>query len=443
VILIVSDTFRFDHLGCYGNEWIKTPNIDNLASEGTIFCNAYSEGLPTLPTRTTLYTGRYTFPFRGWQGLESNDTILSEILWNKGFTTALISDTYHAHKPGMGFGRGFDYVKWIRGQCDDPYIIDRNIKVNLDKYSEKSWKGGEKPMGWSPKAFLEQFLRNTANWSGEDDTFVAQVVKCGIQWLKQQSKKERNFFFLLDSFDPHAPWNPPFPYNKMYSNEKFQEKPIIMPIPGKVEGYLTEDELANIRALYAGEISLVDKWIGIFLKEVKNLGLMDNTLIIFLSDHGDFFGNGKWGHGIVMKSRNWLYEELIHIPLIIRHPKGLGKNMKISSLVETCDVMPTILDFLNVPCPKKMHGESLIPLILGEKKNIRKYSFSGYYNSSWSIRDNEWKYILQLNKKSESELYNLVKDPHEQNNLLKEKTKIANSLELQLRKFVTQLKSKQ
>lgn len=440
VILILADTLRFDHLGCYGNNWIKTPNIDRLASEGTLFTRAYSEGLPTLPTRTAIYTGRYTFPFRGWQRLEFTDIIISEVLWDKGYTTALVSDVGHAHRPGMGYGRGFDLVHWIRGQEADPYVVDPDVKVDISKYHEKNWMhGGDAAWQAKMKPMLEQFLRNTAHWKGEEDTFIAQVEKAGIRCLRQLSEEERDFFLFLDSFDPHGPWNPPSPYDKMYADLSYAGKPIINPVPGEVEGYLTEEELRHIRALYAGDVTLVDTWIGLFLDEVRRLGLMDNTLVIFLSDHGEPLGEGEWGHGIIRKAKPWPYEELTHIPFIVKHLDSVGKREKTEAFVETCDVMPTILDFLGIPHPKEVHGESVLPLISGEKKSIRDYAYSGFYRSAWSIRDEEWKYILWLDGRK-PELYNLRKDRHEQKNLIEEDPRRADELELTLRRFVANLK---
>ena len=134
VIVIINDTWRWDYMGCYGNDWIKTPNLDKLASESAQFDYCYSEGLPTVPTRKTFFTGRYTFPFRGWQRLEPTDVLLAEILWNKGYTSAMFTDVYHLHKPSMAFERGFDYTKHIRGHEGDPHILDDAIEVDVEKY---------------------------------------------------------------------------------------------------------------------------------------------------------------------------------------------------------------------------------------------------------------------------------------------------------------------
>ena len=115
VLLITIDTLRADYLGCYGNNWIKTPNIDKLAEQSTLFENAYAEGLPTIPVRKALFTGRYTLPFSGWEPLYSDDRTLSEIFYWEGIRSILITDTLPMHMPRFGYERGFDHVEYIRG----------------------------------------------------------------------------------------------------------------------------------------------------------------------------------------------------------------------------------------------------------------------------------------------------------------------------------------
>jgi len=211
---------------------------------------------------------------------------------------------------------------------------------------------------------------------------------------------------------------------------------------GEVKGYLNEAELNHVKALYAGEVTMMDKWVGTFLKRVRDIGLLDRTMVIFLSDHGIPLGE----HGIIRKARPWPYEELIRIPLIMRHPEGIGKGKRIKALVETPDVMPTILDFLGIKIPETVHGSSLLPLISEEKEKIRDYAYSGFFNRSWSIRDEEWKYIHWLpgppSHPTKPELYNLKKDHEELSNLVDQESKTAKALELNLKNFVENLKAK-
>jgi arylsulfatase A-like enzyme len=429
VIMLINDTWRWDYLGCYGNDWIKTPNLDRLAAEGTLFEYFYPENLPTIPTRTTFFTGRFTFPFRGWQRLEPNDVLLAETLWNKGYSTAMVTDVYHLHKPSMAFERGFDFTRHIRGTEGDPYVIDTSIEVDVDKF----YKGDGKDK--AVKAQLEQYLRNVHDWKSEADTLVAQTLMAGAKWLEEQ-KKRNNLLLWVDCFDPHEPWGPPPPYNRMYTDPDYRGKDIIHPIPGPVEGYLTPEELNHIKMLYAGKVTLCDHWIGRFLDRVKELGLYDNSLIIFTSDHGAPFGE----HGYIKKAQPGLHEELVHIPLIIRHPKGLGAGERIKALTQATEIMPTILDFLDQKLPRKVHGKSLLPLIAGEVDSIRDYAYCGHFKRNWNIRNHEWAFTLNFDKGAENELYNLKEDPGEQNNLVASTPQKAMELELELRRFVASLR---
>ncbi len=429
VVVIVNDTQRWDYLGCYGNDWIKTPNLDNLASESAVFDYCYAEGLPTIPTRTTFFTGRFTFPFRGWQRLEPTDILLAEVLWNKGYTNALITDVYHMHKPTMAFERGFDFTQHIRGHEADPWVLDESIETDVDRY-HKAY-GNDK----SVRAQIAQYLRNIHWWQGEEDTFVARCVNGAAKWIEEQPKKD-NLFLWLDCFDPHEPWDPPEPYRSMYVDPGYDGKDIIHPVPGRVEGYLTDEELHHIKMLYAGKVSLCDHWVGVFLDKLRELDMYDDTLIIYTTDHGAPFGE----HGIIKKAEPLLFEELVHIPLIIRHPQGVGAGQRFDALVETTEIFPTILDFLDVRLPPRIHGKSLLPLMTQKEEKIRDYAYMGYFKQSWRVNDHDWSFMMYLDKKTPSELYHFKEDPEEKNNLIDKNPQKAMELELELRKFVADLR---
>ena len=453
VVVIVTDSLRVDHVGCY-NSYVRTPNIDRLARESTVFEQAFSEGLPTLPTRTTWWTGRYTFPLRGWQQFEHSDLLLAEVLWNKSYKSALISDTYHMHKPIYNCGRGFDDVIWIRGQEYDPWIVDPNVPVDITEHHRL--RGDETDGIWKPR--FEQYLRNMSWVKNEENYFVARVIKEAVNWLEYTVEKRgwrANLFLWVDCFDPHEPWDPPEPYRNMYDPD-YGGQELIDPVPGDVAGYMTPEEVKHTKALYSGEVTFVDKWVGMLLEKLRELELYEKTLIMYTTDHGEPFGE----HGYIRKAKPYNYEELVHIPWIIRHPEGIGRGKRIKAIVQTVDLMPTILDFLDISTEKlelpflaptrtmfpqdmkvssrevKLHGHSLIPLMNGETEKIRDYAYIGHYGRQWSIRNHEWSYHLTIDGSKPPELYNLKEDSAEQENILNNEMDVARDLELKLRRFV-------
>jgi len=406
LIVIMLDSLRADHLGCYGNEWIKTPNIDEFAKESVLFEQAFTNGLPTIPVRTELFTGCSSLAYRPWQPLTKEDVTISEILREYGYTSALIADTYHLFKPNMNFHRGFSCFRWIRGQEADAYITGP-LRKNIDDYIKPAMRGD--PV----EGMLRQYLKNTENFQKEEDYFAAKVMREAAEWL-EKNKDEEKIFLWVDSFDPHEPWDPPSPFDKMYTDPNYKGPKLIHPKYGKVD-WMSEEELKYVRGLYAGEVSFVDKWVGYLLEKIKDLGLYNSSLIVLLADHGHPHGD----HGSIMKTPDNLYTELIKIPLLIHHPEGLFAGKRIDALIQIPDILPTILDIMGLGKETySMSGKSFWPVVRGEKNKIRDFILTGYHESYHRcIRDKEWSLIVRPNP-DENELYNLKDDPREKNNLI-------------------------
>jgi arylsulfatase A-like enzyme len=438
VIVIMLDSFRADHLGAFGHAKVKTPNLDRFAADSTLFTHSYPEGLPTVPVRTSLFTGKFTYPFRGWQVLYPEDQpLLTEILWSEGFESCLVADTYHLHKPSYGFGRGFDQVVWIRGQEGDPYVRDPRIKVDLDNYFKpRTGQPGEMEQ-------TRQYLLNRHDWKTEDDHFTPRVIGHAIDWLKTRRRRE-NLFLWVDSFCPHEPWDPPDRYLKMVAPD-YKGQRLVLPTPGDVEGYLSDHELKNVMSLYAGMVAFVDACVGHFLDEVKRLGLYDNSLIVILTDHGEPFGD----HGIVRKVRPWPYEELAHTFLMIRHPGGPA-GRRVNSYTQQTDITPTILEYLSIKPLPEMTATSLMPLLLGKESKVHDFAVCCHHMGGLSIRRDEWSYHYYLPgnarsakgsnlTKNEPELFNLREDPTEQKNLAKAEPDRAKDMHRTLVAFTDEL----
>jgi len=474
-IVVVCNGLRLDFLGAYGNAWIETPNLDRLAAQGVVFDYHFPENLTTLPTRRSWWTGRYGFadPDLGWTPLGPDELILPDHLASQGVRTALISDVPFLRETGMGYGRGFDDVIWIRGQGYDPLIpaTDKRAQgVSLD--DEPGLRlppeddDPERREMW--KARWEQFLRNrkVLRTDVEENTGVARTVKTAIDWLERRAGESDPFMLWLDLFSPHGPWDPPQPYRDQYatiepdefeSDEEgnivedmleeddidIEDVPVLIDVPACAVGDdIDEAELFRLRRTYAGTVTLVDRWLGELFDALEKMGRMDDTLIIFTSDQGEPLGE----HGYVRRFRPWLYEELIHTPLIIRMPGGKHGGARHQALAQTVDLLPTLLEYFGVRPPKDgplIHGHDLLPLIRGEQTKVREYACMGMDVEEFAIRTHAWHLTLPLIHDPEEprsvELYRKPEDRWDQNDVIEQNVEVAEHLELALRRFAEAL----
>jgi len=417
LIWIVADTLRADYLGCYGHPWVGTPHLDELASQGVLLENLYVEGLPTIPERIVFFTGTYTLPFRGWQPLWKHDVTLTEVLKQQGYTTAFITDVPHYFRPGMNFHRGFDSWQLIRGQEFDTYITDPGKGRDPEEFLKAGWRDIPRERRHlrlkDPRVMLGRYLRNVADRECEDDYFTAQVLQRSIDWI-QGNHMQQPFFLWIDCFDPHEPWDPPEHYYLKYAPPGYDGPWLIAPwLVSVAADDFTEGEIAHMKALYAGEITFLDTWIGRLLDVVWDLGLAEDTIILFTSDHGTQFGE----HGTISKTgilRHTNYRDKVRVPGIVHHPEA-QKGRRIEQLIWTPDLMPTLLTLLGIELPETVHGVPH-PWIVSEGEGKgREVVISGHYaRGHWRATDGTWSYVAG----DEPELYGLEADPGEQRNII-------------------------
>jgi arylsulfatase A-like enzyme len=410
VIVVMLDTLQFNYIGCYGNTWIQTPNIDRFANQGVLFENAYTEGLPTVPCRRAMLTGRYTLPVKGWSQLDIDDTTIADLCWGHPIDSALIHDSGPFRLPKFGYSRGFDKVHFIHGHETDHqyYAHDELIELKAeDYYEDHVMEKADELLGENVMRPLmnqvECHLKERQYWKSGEDQHVAQVMKAACRYI-EEADRNKSFFLWIDSFDPHEPWDAPSVYDpemKCMYDPDYRGKDMFLPIQGHVDGLYTEEELHHIRMLYAEKVTNVDKWFGWFMDRVRKLGLDDNTLVMVVSDHGSPMGNGEHGHGIMRKCRPWPYEELAHIPFVMRGPE-LPKAKRIKSFVQSCDVAPTVVDWLGIGVHPSMQGKTLLPLAKGEVESVRDFAIAGYYRYSWSIITEDWSFIHWLKDEEKS-----------------------------------------
>ena len=415
VILVILDSLRKDHLGVYGNDRVKTPNLDALAGESLLFTRAYPESLPTLCARRAIHTGLRTWPFRdvvklpgetfqpaGWQPIPEVQTTVSEVLFPAGYTTTMFADTQPLFHPSMNFQRGFGVFEWIRGQERDRFRP--KLGVPEEQIRQKTVPGNDDSMVDK----VRQYLANTKDRETEEDWFAPRLFTRGMEFLDRAGEGQP-FFLVLDSFDPHEPWDPPEEYVGFYS-DGYEGRDPIVPNYGASD-WIDDEELERMKALYAGEVTMVDRWFGRFLDMMESTGRMDDTLLLVLADHGVALGE----HGYTGKPYGALWPELTDIPFFIRHPEGKGAGQTSDYFASTHDVAPTILDNLDLLPPQPMDGQSLTRLLEGSEPEARPHFTLGYNEYVWARDD---RYVMfGVDDRSDPRLYDLRSDPDMDENI--------------------------
>ena len=410
VILVILDSLRKDHIGAYGNDRIKTPNLDAFAGESLRFTRAYPESVPTIPARRAIHTGIRTWPFRnwvpqrgetffpaGWQRIPEDQTTLAEILLEAGYETMLVTDTQHEFKASMNFQRGFRVFDWIRGQERDHYRP--TMRVTDEQVQKWVVPGNDESMVDK----VRQYLANTSNRKGEEDYFAPRVFNRAAEFL-EAANRALPFFLVIDSFDPHEPWDPPQEYIDLYSDGFDGPEPIV---PNYSDAsWIEERELERMRALYSAEVTMTDRWLGDFLDKVDSLGFAENTMVMVLSDHGVALGE----HNATGKPYWALYPELTDVPFLIRHPQGAGAGQTSDFFASTHDVAPTVLGSLGMDVPAAMGGQDLSVLLDGgDPEQERPHFTLGYDEYVWA-RDDRYA-MISRNDGAEAKLFDIQEDP--------------------------------
>ena len=425
VVFIVSDTFRRDHLGAYGNTSIRTPNLDAFARSSVVFDQHVISSFPTMPARADMLTGTFSYTHMGWEPLPHHASTLADLLSEAGYLTMGVVDTPFFLRNGFGYDRGFDDFVWVRGQGDDTRPHERSD------------------------------YRKT--WRSESDRLVARTVTEAEQWLERHHDEQ--FFLYVDTWDPHEPWDAPEYYTSFYRAGYGGRQ--VYPSYGRwEEAEVTRDDVDLAHATYCGEVTMVDFWIGRLLAKLDVLGLRENTLVCFTSDHGfyfgehDYFGKAEWindqdaslAEGSVVPNwlpESWLltvgwsplYKELTNVPLMVRGP-GLEPGRR-SAMTTAPDIAPTIMELAGVKRPPGMQGESFGDVLAGDKDEHRPlvvsswplYFAAGEFTSAVDSRSRRIASYMPVTVTTPEqslilggpaympELYDLTRDPGEQDNV--------------------------
>ncbi len=393
VILITVDTLRRDCVHAYGERDTRTQQIDHLAENGALFMNAFSAGPWTLPSFASILTGAPPNVHRltkfSLQLPESLPT-LAERFREKGYYTAAIGDNI-VLDPRTGLSRGF---------------IEYNMYPH--RGSEMGGSVGARILGWlSPERFLSEASTD-------------QITAMAVRWLS--INRHKDFFFWVHYFTPHLPYAPPrrlissagyiptigYRYMVEPSELSFREGEFAPP----------QEEQNWIRSLYEGAVAYADENIGRLIETLKNLQLYDDSLIVFLSDHGE----EHWDHG-GFEHGHTLYNELLRVPLIIKPPNSGATGKRIETHVTTQSLTPTVLELCGLPASEDYFSAgSIAPLLSPNPANFRRdpiYSagiYRGGGQDSESIIFDDFKLIRSLKSPKEF-LYDLTRDPLEKSPL--------------------------
>ncbi|HZU37015.1 MAG TPA: sulfatase [Gemmataceae bacterium] len=367
VILIISDTMRRDALGCFGGHWIHTPHLDAFARQAVRLNNAFLCSFPTVCTRHDILTGRYTFTYKPWSPLDRDTVTLQDVLRGAGVYTALVVDTPHPFRTDYNYQRNCDHIHINRGQENDRYET-RPLKVKLPCDPHKLRDGTRT---------VTQYLRNVAGRKVEEDYFCARTMRDAATWLKNNHRRQP-FFLYIDTFDPHEPWDPPRSYVEKY-DPGYTGENVIYPRYDHWKDFLSPRELRHCRALYAGEASMVDRWAGHLLATIERLNLLENTLVLFVADHGFYLGeHGYIGKSFIRGNRFQslpLYSQVCRVPMLAHYP-GCRPGSANDALVQLVGIAPTILDFLGVKAPASFAAASLWPVLQGKEAKVADIAIS-------------------------------------------------------------------
>jgi arylsulfatase A-like enzyme len=342
----------------------------------------------------------------------------------------------------MGLQRGFAGWEWHRGQEGDRFATDPRLQPDLGCPPEKLRGDG---------VAYRQYLKNRSWWRSEEDHFAPRTLRSGMAWLQQLYEAQQSgapssasagapdggaerapFFLWLDTFDPHEPWDAP-PYYVDWYDPGYTGDVLAHARYGRAD-YMTEAERQHTKALYAAEVSMVDKWMGRLLQQVDDLGYREETVVIHLSDHGHYFGD----HGLQGKPFRellWLYEGLIRTALTVRLPSGLTTGKRVGALAQPPDVTATLLDLagLGPAALPGLQGRSLLPAIYGaeagpEAVYTSRYPILDGLVSPCVVTTAEWSYQYWPGEPESERLYHLPSDPGQGHDRRAERPEVAGEL---------------
>ncbi|WP_428956560.1 sulfatase [Streptomyces sp. cg35] len=370
-IMVMFDSLNRRMLPPYGGDWTHAPNFARLAERTVTYDNAYAGSMPCMPARRELHTGRHNFLHRSWGPLEPFDDSMPELLKQHGVHTHLVSDhphywedggaTYHGRYNTWEFFRGQEGDPW-KGQVADPEIPEDLKKVRFGAYRQD----------WVNRPYM----------ATEDRHPQTLTFDAGLEFVRTNADADQ-WFVQIETFDPHEPFFSHQRYKDLYPHA-YDGPHFDWPDYKRVVE--TDGQVAHARYEYGALLSMCDHSLGRVLDTMDELGLWDDTLLIVNTDHGLLLGEkGWWGKSV----QPW-FNELVHLPLFVWDPRHGTAGERRSSLVQTIDIAPTLLDYFAVDTPPDTQGA---PLPVADDTPAREAALFGIHGGHVNVTDGRYVYM--------------------------------------------------
>jgi arylsulfatase A-like enzyme len=444
ILWICTDQQRFDTLGCHGNSFVRTPHIDALATQGTLFEKAYSQSPVCTPSRASFLTGRYprtTRARQNGQDIPADERLISRILADHGYACGLSGKLHlSACHPTA--------APLMERRIDDGYINFHWSHHPARHAASNNWAANEYDVWLRQRG--SQYTTTPFEGSRHVQIGMPEVLHqttwCSdkaIEFMQANADYDHPWMFSVNIFDPHHAFDPPMAYLQPYL-DRLDEIPLPNYVRGELENkpriqtidhegayggragfeydQMSERDHRLVRAAYWAMCDLIDLQVGRMLAALDETSQRGNTIVIFMSDHGEMLGD----HGIYLKG-SYFYEEAVHVPLMMAGP-GIAAGRRVGEMVELADIVPTLLDLCGISREPGIQGRSFSAALHGEAIEGRTDIYSEYYNAMpWHpptvnpqatmVRTDTMKMVAVHGEEDEGELYDLINDPTESHNL--------------------------
>lgn len=431
ILWLCTDQQRYDTIAALGNSLIRTPNIDQLIADGVAFTHAYCQSTVCAPSRASFLTGRYprtTGCRQNGQSIPATERLISRLLADAGYHCGLAGKLHLA-------------------SCSDGKVEDRID----DGYDVFHWSHHPQP-DWQANAYSQWLAKKGTSWNelytGPGNDYVKEGIpaeyhqttwcaEMAIDFIRQPH--DSPWLFSYNCFAPHHPFDPPPEYFHRYDPAdmplpatragELANKPIYQQLDSEwahnEPGYfhvaaMTEENHQQVKAAYYAMCEHIDHEVGRILQALAETGQRENTIVIFMSDHGEMLGD----HGLYLKGPHF-YEQAIRAPVVVSWPGRFAADVRCDGLVELLDLPPTLMQAAGLEIPPRMQGKSLLPILRGESsgEDHRDHVYCEYYNA-WThsrsygtmMRTKTHK-IVVYHGIDDGELYDLTTDPGEFENL--------------------------